>query len=164
RIVELRAFLVTFTRDDKTGSGAREGLDVSFLRDGTSLRPLVTLFNEGVTDAVADGQLLEQFATRRGETSERAFAMLVERHGSVVMRLCRCVLRDEHDAQDAFQATFLVLARRADSLWVGDSLGPWLYSVAYRVASCARAAAIRRRRHERRHAELSAGRLAVYQN
>jgi RNA polymerase sigma factor (sigma-70 family) len=137
---------------------------VNFLRDGTSLRQLATLFNEGVTDTLADGQLLEQFATRRGETSERAFAILVERHGSVVMRLCRSVLRDEHDAQDAFQATFLVLARRADSLWVRDSLGPWLYSVAYRVAACARAAAIRRRRHEQRHAELSAGRLAVYQN
>ena len=135
---------------------------MKILRDGAALRQLSTLFNEGVTGAVTDGQLLERFATRRGEASEHAFAALVERHGPVVLRLCRSVLRDEHEAQDAFQATFLVLAQRADSLWVRDSLGPWLHSVAYRVASCARAAAIRRRRHERRHAELAAGRLAVY--
>jgi RNA polymerase sigma factor (sigma-70 family) len=135
---------------------------VKIPRDGTSLRPLSMLFNEGVTGAVTDGQLLERFATRRGEVSEHAFASLVERHGPVVMRLCRSILRDEHEAQDAFQATFLVLAQRANSLWVRDSIGPWLHSVAYRVASCARAAAIRRRRHERRHAELAAGRLAVY--
>ena len=135
---------------------------MKILRDGTSLCQLATLFNEGVTGAVTDGQLLERFATHRGEASEHAFAALVERHGPVVMRLCRSVLRDEHEAQDAFQATFLVLAKRANSLWVRDSLGPWIHSVAYRVASCARASAIRRRRHERRHAELAAGRLAVY--
>jgi RNA polymerase sigma factor (sigma-70 family) len=135
---------------------------VKILRDGTALRQLSMLFNEGVTGAVTDGQLLERFATRRGEASEHAFTALVERHGPVVMRLCRSVLRDEHEAQDAFQATFLVLAQRAGSLWVRDSIGPWIYSVAYRVASCARAAAIRRQRHERRHAELAAGRLAVY--
>ena len=135
---------------------------MKILRDGTSLRQVATLFNEGITGAVTDGQLLERFATRRGETSEHAFAALVERHGPVVMRLCRSVLRDEHEAQDAFQATFLVLAQRAGSLWVRDSIGPWIHSVAYRVASCARAAGIRRQRHERRHAELAAGRLAVY--
>jgi RNA polymerase sigma factor (sigma-70 family) len=137
---------------------------VNILRDGTSLPQLATLFNEGVTGAVTDGQLLERFTTRRGDGSEHAFAVLVERHGPVVMRLCRSVLRDEHEAQDAFQATFLVLAQRANSLWVRDSLGPWLHSVAYRVARCTRAAAIRRRRHERRHAELAAGRPTVYQD
>ena len=137
---------------------------MNILRDGAALRQLSTLFNEGVTGAVTDGQLLERFATRRGEASEDAFAALVERHGPVVLRLCRSVLRDEHEAQDAFQATFLVLAQKAESLWVRDSLGPWIHSVAYRVASCARAAAIRRRRHARRHGELAAGRLAVYQD
>jgi RNA polymerase sigma factor (sigma-70 family) len=135
---------------------------MKILRDGTALRQLSVLFNEGVTGAETDGQLLERFATRRGEASEHAFATLVERHGPVVLRLCRSVLRDEHEAQDAFQATFLVLAQRAGSLWVRDSIGPWIHSVAYRVASCARAAGIRRQRHERRHAELAAGRLAVY--
>ncbi len=135
---------------------------MKILRDGIALRQLSMLFNEGVTGAVTDGQLLERFATRRGEPSEHAFAALVERHGPVVMRLCRSILRDEQEAQDAFQSTFLVLAQRAGSLWVRDSIGSWIHSVAYRVASCARAAVIRRRRHERRHAELAAGRLAVY--
>ena len=137
---------------------------MNILRDGAALRRLSMLFNEGVTGAVTDGQLLERFATRSGEASEDAFAALVERHGPVVLRVCRSVLRDEHEAQDAFQATFLVLAQRAKSLCVRDSLGPWIHSVAYRVASCACAAAIRRRRHARRHGELAAGRLAVYQD
>jgi hypothetical protein len=75
---------------------------VKILRDGAAMRQLSTLFNEGVTGAVTDGQLLERFATRRGEASEGAFAALVERHGPVVLRLCRSVLRDEHEAQDAF--------------------------------------------------------------
>ncbi len=137
---------------------------MNILRDGATLRQLSTLFNEGATGAVTDGQLLERFATRRGEASEDAFAALVERHGPVVLRLCRSVLRDEHEAQDAFQATFLVLAQKAKSLWVRDSLGPWIHSAAYRVASCARAAAIRRRRHAQRHGELAGGRLTVYQD
>ncbi len=65
------------------------------------------------------------------------------------MRVCRGVLIDPHDTQDAFQATFLVLVKSARTLWVRDSLGPWLHQVAYRTASCARLAAARRRRHER---------------
>jgi len=65
------------------------------------------------------------------------------------------VLADPHDTQDAFQATFLVLVRKARALWVRDSLGPWLHQVAYRTASCARSAAARRRRHERAAALLS---------
>ena len=107
-------------------------------RNGAAVRQLTTLFNVGVTGDLTDGQLLERFATRRGEAAELAFAALVERHGPLVLRVCRSVLRDEHDAQDAFQATFLVLATRAESLWVRDSLAPWLHAVAYRVALCAR--------------------------
>ncbi len=96
-------------------------------------------------------------ASPRGasETAEMAFATLVERHGPMVLRVCRSVLRDPDEAHDAFQATFLVLVRRAGSLWVRDSLGPWLHQVAYRTASCARSAATRRRRHELRAAELA---------
>jgi RND family efflux transporter MFP subunit len=70
----------------------------------------------------------------------------------MVLRVCRGILADPHDAQDAFQATFLVLVRRARSLWVRDSLGPWLHQVAYRTASCLRSAIARRRRLERRAA------------
>jgi RNA polymerase sigma factor (sigma-70 family) len=108
---------------------------------------------------LTDGQLLERFRSRDADVAERAFAALVERHGPLVLRVCRSVLRDPHEADDAFQAAFLVLARRSGSLWVRDSLGPWLHQVAYRVASSARSAAVRRRRHERRARELAGARV-----
>src|SRR5216110_2119733 len=105
---------------------------------------------------LTDGQLLERFSTDRGEAGELAFAALVERHGPMVLRVCRGVLADPHDTQDAFQATFLVLVRKARALWVRDSLGPWLHQVAYRTASCARSTAARRRQHELSAAERTA--------
>ena len=114
--------------------------------------PLRTLFNMGAVGDWTDGQLLERFATDRGEPAELAFAALVERHGPMVLRVCRGVLADPDDAQDAFQATFLVLVRKARGLWVRDSLGPWLHQVAYRTASCTRSARLRRRRFEGRAA------------
>jgi RNA polymerase sigma factor (sigma-70 family) len=129
-------------------------------RGGAARPRLQALFHFGAFGALTDGQLLERFATGRGESGELAFAVLVERHGPMVLRVCRAVLRDEHDAQDAFQATFLVLARRHRSLWVRDSLGPWLYGVARRVACSSRAAADRRRRQERKAAELVRARPA----
>ena len=78
------------------------------------------------------------------------------RHGEMVLRVCRAQLGNPHDTQDAFQATFLILVQKARSLWIRDSLGPWLHQVAIRTASCARAAATRRRRHERRVAGMVA--------
>jgi RNA polymerase sigma factor (sigma-70 family) len=74
----------------------------------------------------------------------------------VVFRACRAILRDPHAAEDALQATFLVLARKAGGLWVRGSLGPWLLSVARRVAYCARTDASRQRAHERTAAERAA--------
>jgi RNA polymerase sigma factor (sigma-70 family) len=130
--------------------------------NGAIQRQLRTLFNVGTFGTLTDGQLLERFAAGRDEVAELAFAAIVERHGPMVLRVCRSVLREEHDAQDAFQATFLVLVRRARSLWVGDSLGPWLHGVARRVASVARSAAIRRRRHERKAAECAASRGVAF--
>jgi HlyD family secretion protein len=121
-------------------------------KDRAALGELRTLFSIGTVGDLTDGQLLERFATDRGEVAERAFAALVERHGPMVLRICRSVLDDAHDAQDAFQATFLVLVRRARALWVRDSLGPWLHQVAFRTSACARTKAARRRRHERRAA------------
>ncbi len=107
------------------------------------------LFRLGAAGGATDCQLIEQFA-RQEEGADAAFEVLVERHGPMVLRVCRGVLRDEHDAEDAFQTTFLVLARKARTLWVKDSLASWLYGVAYRVASKARIDVMRRRQHERR--------------
>jgi RND family efflux transporter MFP subunit len=110
--------------------------------------PLGTLLTFGTTRDLSDGQLLERFATVGGEAAEHAFAALVERHGPMVLHVCRSVLSDPHDAEDAFQATFLVLVRKGRGLWVEDSLGPWLHQVAVRTALRARSSAARRRRHE----------------
>ena len=117
--------------------------------DGSVARNIKTLFNLGSIASWSDGQLLENFTTGHGEPRELAFAALVERHGPMVLRVCRNLVRDVNDAQDAFQATFLVLVRKARGLWVRDSLGPWLHQTACRAALCARSAAARRARHER---------------
>jgi RNA polymerase sigma factor (sigma-70 family) len=123
-------------------------------QNSTVVRLVQAVFTAGTVAGLSDRHLLAQFATRSGSASELAFSALVERHGPMVLRVCRAILRDEHDAQDAFQATFLVLARKAGSLWARDSLGPWLHGVAVRTASCARSAEIVRRGHEKRAAEL----------
>ncbi|QEH32169.1 ECF RNA polymerase sigma factor SigE [Aquisphaera giovannonii] len=102
----------------------------------------------GAGAGLADGQLLERFATAEGPAAELAFAAIVERHGAMVLRVCEAVAGNRHDAEDAFQATFLVLARKGRSLWVADSIGPWLHQVALRTARGARVATARRRRHE----------------
>ncbi|HZW30484.1 MAG TPA: sigma-70 family RNA polymerase sigma factor [Isosphaeraceae bacterium] len=122
-------------------------------RWGSVLRRVHTLLDEGVVGGLSDRELLERYRAKDGATAEPAFASLVERHGPMVLRVCRSVLRDAHEAQDAFQATFLILARKAGSLWVHDSLGPWLYRVAYRTSAGARSAAARRKAHERKAAE-----------
>jgi len=134
-------------------------LPVPITKHRAALRQIHTLFHLGTTRGLTDGQLLERFATGPGESAELAFAALVERHGAMVLRVCRSRLADPHDTQDAFQATFLVLVRKARGLWVRDSLGPWLHQVALRTAARARSDADRRRRHERRAAE-AAGRGA----
>lgn len=92
-----------------------------------------------------DGQLLESFIVRREET---AFEALVRRHGPMVFGVCRRVLRNVHDAEDAFQATFLVLARKAVSVKPREMVGNWLYGVAYRTAMKARAMNAKRREKE----------------
>jgi RNA polymerase sigma factor (sigma-70 family) len=95
---------------------------------------------------LSDGELLARFAAARDEAS---FAALVRRHGRMVLGVCRRVLGDAHDADDAFQATFLVLVRKAATLADGEAVGNWLYGVAYRAAVEARCALARRRARER---------------
>ena len=124
-------------------------------RNQSTHRYLRVLFEAGTDSGLTDGKLLELFAAQRGETSELAFATLVERHGPMVIRVCRAILRQEHEAEDAFQATFLVLVRKADSLWVRDSLGPWLYRVAYRIAVRAKIVSGRCQAAERKVAEMA---------
>jgi RNA polymerase sigma factor (sigma-70 family) len=97
------------------------------------------------SDGVSDGQLLEQYLRREDEA---AFALLVRRHGPMVLGVCRRILHNTHDAEDAFQATFLVLIRRAAVVWPRDRVGAWLYGVACRTALKARARSERRRTRE----------------
>ena len=123
---------------------------------GEAMRHLGLLMRGGTVAGYPDGQLLEQFLDRRGEAAEAAFAALVERHGPMVLGVCRRALSDPRDAEDAFQATFLILARKAGAVRVGDSLGRWLYGVSRRVASRARASVGNRLDRERELATAGA--------
>src|SRR5262245_8451160 len=104
------------------------------------LRFLRRLGGADAVDDLADAHLVDRFVARR---DDEAFAILVRRHGPMVLSVCRRVLHDLHDAEDAFQATFLVLARKAGSIGRRERLGNWLHGVAYRTALKARANAAR---------------------
>ena len=120
---------------------------------GTVLRQIGRLFGAGTVAGLTDAQLVARFRTDRDEA---AFMALVARHGPMVMAVCRGVLRDDHAAEDAFQATFLILVRKAGALWVGESLGGWLHRVAHRVARQAHADGLRRRARELKAARTAA--------
>ncbi|HEV3163520.1 MAG TPA: sigma-70 family RNA polymerase sigma factor [Isosphaeraceae bacterium] len=98
------------------------------------LRQIDTLFRVGTVAGLTDGQLLERFRAGEAEAAEVAFGALLERHGPMVLGVCKRVLNNPHDTEDAFQATFLVLLRRAGSIRSQDAVGHWLYGVARRVA------------------------------
>jgi len=126
----------------------------SGMSNAVLLKDVRTLFDFGVVRDFSDRRLLERYLTADHAEAEAAFTLLVERHGSMVLHVCRQVLDDSHDAQDAFQATFLVFLRRAASIRNRDSVASWLFGVAMRVARRARYAAIVRRFHERRSGDL----------
>ena len=111
---------------------------------------LQTLFSVGTCAGLSDGELLDRFMSGRDEAGELAFEALVTGHGPMVLRVCRNLLDDPQDVHDAFQAAFLVLARRGSAIRNRESVGSWLYGVAVRVAARARVAAIRRRIRDRR--------------
>src|ERR671931_124615 len=102
---------------------------------------------------LTDAQLLERYRARRDES---AFEALVRRHGPMVLGVCRQLLWNAHDVEDAFQATFLVLVSKAASLRSRTLLANWLYGVAYRVAVRARVNAARRQARETRGGEMAA--------
>src|SRR5271167_3076306 len=104
---------------------------------------LFRIFRGETVTGLSEWQLLERYLERRDEI---AFEALVARHGPMVLSICRRMLADRGDVEDAFQATFLVLVRRARQLGPRDAIGPWLHGVAIRVALRARAEAARRRR------------------
>jgi RNA polymerase sigma factor (sigma-70 family) len=112
---------------------------------GAILRGIGRIFNHGSLTGLSEGQLLCLFAAG----DEGAFEVLVSRHGPMVLGVCRRLLDDSRDAEDAFQATFLVLLKKAGGLRDPEAVGPWLYGVAYRVAARIRARAARRPLEER---------------
>jgi RNA polymerase sigma factor (sigma-70 family) len=128
---------------------------------GAVLDDLVVLFRLGTTASLTDVQLLDCFLAGREEGAEAAFTALVKRHGPMVLRVCRGELKDLHAAEDAFQATFLILASQARSIRDAACLASWLYGVARRVARRARLDQARRAARERRSALMlkGAGRL-----
>jgi RNA polymerase sigma factor (sigma-70 family) len=110
------------------------------------LHQLCQLTADQATEGVPDQQLLERFVASR---DEEAFAALMHRHGPMVVGVCRRFLRETHDAEDAFQATFMVLARKAASIRKRESVGSWLHGVAMRVARKSRIQASHRSLRER---------------
>ncbi len=104
---------------------------------------------------MTDAQLLAIFLTHGGDDSEDAFSALVDRHGPMVLAVCRRMLKNTHDAEDAFQATFFILAPAQASLSRRERLAGWLHGVAVRTASEARRGSARQRTRERRSIEMS---------
>jgi RNA polymerase sigma factor (sigma-70 family) len=129
-------------RDDSSGGSAMKNMRIA-----GCLGNFRTLFETGSAVGLSDEILLEDFATHRG-AAESAFVALVARHGPMVQGVCRRLLSDPHDVDDAFQATFLVLARKARAIQRPDRLSSWLFGTACRVAKKLKADAARRRTHE----------------
>ncbi len=117
-------------------------------RAGPGWKSWRVLLEAGSVAGLADATLLGRFLAGRDDVAEVAFAALVARHGPMVRRVCRGLLVDPNDADDAFQATFLVLARRAGAIDRPDRLSSWLYGTAHRVSRKLKVQSARRRRHE----------------
>jgi RNA polymerase sigma factor (sigma-70 family) len=125
---------------------------------GSAIRQLERLFDAGTVSGLDDAQLLERFVDRHDEI---AFAAIVERHGPIVLGVCRSILKNAAEVEDAFQATFLVLIRKAGSIRGQDALGGWLHRVAYRIAVQAGIEIDRRRMLERKAGEFAARKYEI---
>jgi RNA polymerase sigma factor (sigma-70 family) len=115
-----------------------------------------TLWTAGAIGGADDAVLIARFSERRDDVAEAAFRVLVERHGPMVVRVCRQMIGDGHAAEESAQAVFLVLARKAGSIRVGTTVAPWLYGVARRVAARANVRAAARSAREARAARAVA--------
>jgi RNA polymerase sigma factor (sigma-70 family) len=113
------------------------------------------LWPQDETPARSDSQLVQRFLHGTDESAEAAFTVLVERHGPIVHRVCLDVIGNLHDAQDAAQAVFLILARKARSIRKPESLGPWLHGVALRVARRVKSQAAKQKAAERHKADIT---------
>jgi RNA polymerase sigma factor (sigma-70 family) len=129
------------------------GQTMSCAGRGIVLRQIDRLLRDGTLASLGDGQLLDRYLASGDET---AFEILVDRHGPMVLGLCRRMLRDPRDIEDAFQATFLVLVRTGRAIRDRSLVSTWLYRVAYRVARQARTSTLRRRTFEPQVANLEA--------
>lgn len=117
------------------------------VQPGAIVRYLRYVMGHEALRHLTDHDLIDRFVAERDEA---AFATLVRRYGALVLGVCRRVLRHEQDAEDGFQATFILLAHKASLLGKGQSVASWLYGVAYRMAMNAKRKAARRRAFERR--------------
>jgi RNA polymerase sigma factor (sigma-70 family) len=127
----------------------RKGRDMATSQMSKVIQHLCRVLRDGA--GLTDEQLLEDYISRRDEA---AFAVLVRRHGPMVWGVCRRVLHNHHDAEDAFQATFLVFVRRAASIASRELLANWLYGVAHQTALKARATAAKRKGRERQVTDM----------
>ena len=122
---------------------------------GTAASPLLQMIRRIVEDqrvkGIPDGELVRMFSAERDET---AFRELMRRHGAMVLDVCRHVLGENAATEDAFQATFVELARKAGTIRNRAAAGSWLHGVAYRIALKARAESLRRKKHELGKASL----------
>ena len=113
--------------------------------NASTMNRVARVFRDGTLAGMSDRQVLERFAAH---SDESAFETILSRHGPMVRNVCRQILLDPHDVDDAVQAVFLALVQKARAIRVDDSLGPWLYTVAGRVAARARANRRKRWTHE----------------
>src|SRR6516225_8722741 len=126
---------------ESSSGNQAEGGYMTGMQFGGVLRRIRELIDSRAASDRSDSDLLERFIQERDEI---AFEAIVRRHGPLVLGVCRRILFDPQDVEDAFQATFLVLVRRATSIGRRERLANWLYGVAHRIAVRARAYAIRR--------------------